>query len=175
MDVFKEQIVKRQVTFKDTAIKVCLIILVILIGFLILMSIGPQFGVIIILALIFGARFLISYLNVEYEYAFTSGELDIDIIYDRTRRKRVFSANVKQIEIMAHIEDRNHKAAFDGAQETRDYSSGVIGLDTYVFLTVKDGKKIKVIIDPNEKMLKAFSSVLTRRNLHLRPGVVLLP
>jgi hypothetical protein len=63
---------------------------------------------------------------------------------------------------------------FNNVQETRDYSSGVPGLNTYVFITVYEGKKIKVIIEPNEKMLKAFNGTLTRRNLHLRPGVVLV-
>jgi len=173
-DVFKEQIVKRQGTMKDTGIKVCLVIIVLLIGFVVFVNI-PQLGVLVWFALGFGARFLMSYLNVEYEYVFTNGELDIDIIYDKSRRKRVFSANVKQFEIMAHIENKEHEHTFSSAHEVRDYSSGVNGPDTYMFFTVYQGKKVKVIIDPNEKMLKAFSGVLTRRNLHLRPGVVIIP
>jgi len=174
-DIFKEQLVKRKTTAKDTAIKVCLVIIVALVAFLglFVLRAGP-FSVLVVFALGFGARFLMGYLNVEYEYIFTNGELDIDIIYDRARRKRIFTAQVKSFEIMAHIDDKNHEHSFNAAQETRDYSSGVPGSDTYVFITIHEGKKIKVIIEPNEKMLKAFSGVLTRRNLHLRPGVVLL-
>ncbi|MCL2387020.1 MAG: hypothetical protein FWC89_05645 [Defluviitaleaceae bacterium] len=174
-DVFKEQIVKRKGTFKDIAIKACLCILAFLLGFAALLFINPMLGVLVWFAAGFGARFLMSFLNVEYEYIFTSGELDIDIIYDQSRRKRVFSGHVKQFEIMAHIDDKNHEGAFNGAQEVRDYSGGVKGLDTYAFLTVHDGKKVKIIFDPNEKMLKAISGVLTRRNLHLRAGVILMP
>lgn len=172
-DVFKEQIVKREPTLKDKAIKVCLVVLVAIIGFWAILSI-PPFGVAIAFALGFGAHFLMSYLNVEYEYSFTSGELDIDIIYSKARRKRVFTSSVKKFEIMAHIDDKNHAHAFSGAQETLDYSSGVPGPNTYAFLTVLNGKKTKVIIEPNDKMLKAISGVLTRRNLHLRPGAVLI-
>ena len=173
-DVFKEQIVKRQGTIKDTAIKVCLVIVVVMIGFIAIFSLGA-ISVIVIFALGLGAKFLMSYLNVEYEYVFTNGELDIDIIYDQSRRKRVFTAHVKSFEIMAHIDDKNHEHAFAGTQEIRDYSRGIPGPDTYAFITAYEGKKVKVIIDPNEKMLKAFSSVLTRRNLHLRAGVILIP
>ncbi|MCL2199945.1 MAG: DUF6106 family protein [Defluviitaleaceae bacterium] len=171
-DVFKEQIVKRQSTFRDMLIKACLVILVLLVGLIVLIN-SPQLGVLVIFALGFGARFLMSYLSVEYEYVFTNGELDIDIIYDRARRKRVFSSHVKQIEIMAHIDDKNHEGAFGSAQETRDYSGGVPGPNTYVFLIAHESKKLKVIIEPNDKMLKAISTTLTRNKLHLRPGVIL--
>jgi hypothetical protein len=172
-DVFKEQIVKREATFKDTAIKACLIILVVLIAIFSFIYVGVLAPV-LIFAAGFGAFFLMSCLNVEYEYIFTSGELDIDIIYNKARRKRVFSANMKKVELMAHIDDKSHEGEFNAAQETRDYSGGTSGKDTYAFLITHDGKKIKVIIDPNEKMLKAFNSAIARRKLHLRPGVVLL-
>jgi hypothetical protein len=173
-DVFKEQIVKRQSTVKDSAIKVCLVVIVVLVAFIafFVLHLG-SFSVLIVFALGFGARFLMSYLNVEYEYVFTNGELDIDIIYDQARRKRMFSTNLKNTEMMAHIDDKAHEHTFNSAQATLDYSSGVSGPDTYVFLTVHEGKKTKVIIEPNEKMLKAFNSTLTRRNFHLRPGVYL--
>jgi hypothetical protein len=130
-----------------------------------------SFAVLLIFGLGFGARFLISFLNVEYEYIFTNGELDIDIIYDRSRRKRVFTANLKNAEIMAHILDETHARTFDAVRETRDFSTGVISDSTYVFITAQNNKKIKVIIDPNEKMLKAFSGALTRKNLHVKPAV----
>lgn len=173
-DVFKEQLVKRENTFKETAIRICGWVLVVLLSILVFFNLGPFIGLLVAFVAGFGARFLMGYLNVEYEYIFTNGELDIDIIYDLARRKRVFTMNMKQFEIMAHVEDKNHEGTFAGAQETRDYSSGVIGSNTYAFLTVYEGKKVKVIIEPNDKMLKAFSGVLTRRKLHLRSGVVLI-
>ena len=173
-DVFKEQIVKRKPTFKDTAIRVCLIVLVILIFFISLMLL-QAFAVIITAAAGFGAFFLMSFLSVEYEYVFTNGELDIDAIYNRSRRKRLFTAKVNDFELMAHIDDKAHEGAFNNVQETRDYSSGSPGPDTYVCLTNYNSKKIKLILEPNEKMLKAIAGTISRRKLHLRPGVVLIP
>ncbi|MCL2217362.1 MAG: DUF6106 family protein [Defluviitaleaceae bacterium] len=172
-DVFKEQIVKRKATVKDAAIRVCLIVIVILIFFISSMIL-QSLSIIITAAALFGAIFIMSYLNVEYEYVFTNGELDIDTIYNKSRRKRLLTAKVNDFEIMAHIDDKNHAAAFGTVQETRDYSSGVPGPDTYMCLLSYKGKKTKLIIEPNEKMLKAIAGSINRRKLFLRPGVVLV-
>jgi len=166
-DVFKEQIVKRKPSAKDVAIRVCLCILVVLIFFAAIAMGAAQFSIIIVAAAGFGASYLMSFLNVEYEYVFTNGELDIDIIYNRARRKRVFSSHVNEIEIMAHIEDKNH--SFENYEQIKDFSSGEIKPDTYVFLTNYQNKRTKVIFEPNEKMMKAISGTLSRSKLHKRP------
>ena len=66
---------------------------------------------------------------------------------------------------MAHVDDMNHSHDFDSAQETKNYASGVTTNDTYAFLTAYKGKKLKIIIEPNEMMIKSFSTVLTPRKL----------
>ncbi|MCL2187946.1 MAG: DUF6106 family protein [Defluviitaleaceae bacterium] len=166
-DVFKEQIIKRKPTFRDTLFRILLIVaagLVFMIAFIFV----PAFGAIIGFAAIFGAWFAMSYLNVEYEYVFTNGELDIDIIYNRSRRKRIFSQHVNKFDIMAHIDDNARAGEFSGAQEVRNYTSGETNENTYAFLTTLDSKRVKVIIEPNEKMLKAIATVLTRRKLFVK-------
>ena len=167
-DVFKEQIVKRKSSTKDGFIRFGLILAVLLVA-IIAFSVIPQFAPFVILAAGFGAWFLTSFLKVEYEYAFTDGELDIDAIYNRSRRKRLFSARVNDFEIMAHVEDKMRMGDFQGAVETHDYSSGVVGNNTYAFMVNYKGKRTKIIIEPNEVMLKALAGVLTRRRLHLKP------
>jgi len=167
-DVFKEQIVKRKPTAKDMAIRVCLIVLVVLIFLVATALIGPQFSIIILAAAGFGAAYLMSFLSVEYEYVFTNGELDIDAIYNRSRRKRVFSANVNDIEIMAHVDDKVRAGDMQSYQDLRDYSSGTTTPDTYAFMINYKTKRTKIIMEPNEKMLKAMSGVLTRRKLHVQ-------
>ncbi|MCL2357412.1 MAG: DUF6106 family protein [Defluviitaleaceae bacterium] len=169
MDTFKEQLVKRKKTAKDTAIKVCIVILVVLLAIPAIVYL-QAFGVLAIFAMGFGAHFLIGFFNIEYEYIFTNGELDIDIIYNKSRRKRALTTNMKNVEIFAHINDENHAHTLNSAQEVRDYSSGENGPDTYAFLAVHESKKVKIIIDPNEKMLKAFSTAIPRRKFHLKPG-----
>jgi hypothetical protein len=104
-----------------------------------------------------------TFFNIEYEYIFTNGDLDIDVIYNKNRRKRLFSGLVKDFEIMAHVEDKAHVGDFTNLSETKDYSSGIVGKDTYAFLTTYKSKRMKIIIEPNEMMVKAFSTVLTPR------------
>jgi len=167
-DVFKEQIVKRKPATMDHLKRVGLILAVLVVTVL-AFSIAPQFAPVVVIAAGFGAWFLMSFLRKEYEYAFTDGELDIDVIYNRSRRKRLFSARVNDFEIMAHVEDKMRMGEFQGAVETLDYSSGEVNNDTYAFLINYKGKRTKIIIEPNAVMLKALATVLTRRRLHLKP------
>jgi len=167
-DIFKEQIIKRKSNSKDTLKRVGLVLAVIVIIF-VTFSLIPGFAPVLTIVAGIGAWYLMSYLKVEYEYAFTDGELDIDAIYNRSRRKRVFSARVSDFETMAHVEDKMRAGDFQGAVQTLDYSSGVVGDDTYAFMINYKGKRTKIIIEPNAVMLKALATVLTRRRLHLKP------
>ena len=172
-DVFNEQIVKRHGTFSDTIKRVgitVLVLVIFLVSFIFIQTLAVFIGA----AAVFGAIYLMSFLNVEYEYVYTNGELDIDIIYNRARRKRLFSTVVKDFEIMAHVEDKTHMGAFGNAQETINCHSGEIGPQTYAFLATIKGKKAKVVFESNDKMLKAIGTSLSRRKLHLRPGTVMV-
>ena len=163
-DIFKEQIVKKQPTGKDNLKKFGLIFAVIVV-FFVSAALIFEFAFFITIIAGFGAFWVMGMLKIEYEYVFTNGELDIDIIYNQRKRKRLFTGNVKDFEIMAHIEDNMHVRAFDSANEIKNYSSGITGNNTYAFLTAYKGKKLKVIFEPNEMMLGAISTVLTPRKL----------
>jgi len=166
-DVFKEQLVKKAATGKDTAIRFGIVALAVIILFICMnVTFLQTFILFIAAALCFGAYLLITRFNIEYEYIFTNGELDIDIIYNKNNRKRLFSSTVKDFEIMAHVQDTAHTHELSNTTETKDYSSGVVGPNTYAFITSYKGKRLKIIIEPNEMMMKAFSTVLTPRKLY---------
>ncbi len=165
-DVFKEQLVKRQGNTKDTIKKALIIVSAMLISLIsLLIPILQSFFLFIVAGLCFGAYYLLSLQNVEFEYIYTNGELDIDIIQNKSKRKRIFNGFVKDFEIMAHLEDKVHEGDFSTATGVCDYSSGVVKPNSYAFLTTYKGKKLKIIIEPNETMLQAFSTVLTPRKL----------
>lgn len=166
-DVFKEQIVKRASTTKTFAMKAGLVFLVIVI-FLACTMIFPQVAVIVAAAAGFGAYYLTSFLDVEYEYIFTNGELDIDAIYSKSRRKKVYSGIVKDIEIMAHVDDDMHKGDFNNVEETKNCYSGVKSNNTYAFMTNIKGKRTKIVFEPNDMMLQAIKTVLTPRKLFIK-------
>jgi hypothetical protein len=163
-DVFKEQIVKKNPSARNTFIKVASVTAVALIFIIGTIYLG-QWALYIAVAAGFGAYVLMGRQNVEYEYIFTNGELDIDIIYNKSRRKRLFTGNVSDFEVMAHVEDVNHIGDFNSATETLDYSSGGVTDNTYAFLAAYKGKRLKIIFEPNDMMMQAISKNLTPRKL----------
>jgi len=164
-DVFNEQLVKRQATVRDKFFKSIIIFNWILL-FTILTFLLNFIGFVISLGIGYGAYILLSRLNKEYEYVFTNGELDIDVIYNKSTRKRVFNGYVKDFEIMAHVEDKSPINTFSAADERNDYSTGTVSDNSYIFLAKYNNKRTAIIIEPNEAMLGAISKVLTRRGFH---------
>ena len=114
--------------------------------------------------IIFGVYYLNSQLRKEYEYIFTNGELDIDCVINRNKRKRMFSQDLRSAELVVNANNKDHTHDFDGCA-VLDYSSGKLLPNTFYVLTVYKGKKSKIIIEPNEMMLNSFATVLTPRKL----------
>lgn len=169
-DVFKEQLVKKEVDFKGLLIKSGIIagaILVILILYMFSnITIINLLLPFLIMGVIAGAYYLFTMQNVEYEYIYTNGDLDIDCIINKSRRKRVFSTNINAIEIMAHIEDKKYENEFRNLEKTLDFSSSKITHNTYIAKLSYNNKMIKLIIEPNETIQEAMLLVLTPRKFH---------
>lgn len=169
-DIFKEQLVKREADFKSLLIKSGIIAGAIFIILIAYMFSGIGFVRVIlpflVLGIIVGAYYLFTMQNVEYEYIYTNGELDIDCVVNKSRRKRVFSADVRAIEIMVHIEDKEYENEFKSLQQTLDFSSSKITSDTYIAKLPYNNKMVKLIIEPNESIQEAMMLVLTPRKFH---------
>ena len=163
-DVFKEQLVKRLPNTIDLLKKIGSIVAAMFLTLFLLATpiLGP-FSMLIVVAIWFGIYFLFSFFKIEYEYSFTNGSLDIDVIYSKSRRKRLFTGDVKDFEIMARTDNKDRMAEFSKADTTLDYSSGSSDALTYAFLTRHKGKTVKVIIQPNDMMLQAIATVLSPR------------
>ena len=101
MDIFFEQLVVKKKTALDFLKKLGIALAAIIL-FVLLVVIIPKllpafgyFGVMLGVAGVFGAYYLISYMYTEYEYIITNGELDIDKIVGRRKRKRIITVNTK--------------------------------------------------------------------------------
>jgi len=170
-DTFKEQIVKKKPTPMDAVKRVGLVLGVIIVffaSFTFIPTAGAPIAMLLTFGAGFGAWYLMSFLYVEYEYTFVGGDLDIDVIYNRSRRKPMFSVRASDIEIMAHIDDNLRAAEFEHTHMLLDFSSGTVTPNTYLFRINYLGKMTKVVIEPNEKMLKALSTSLSPRKLFIK-------
>ena len=93
-DFYTEQLIKKQADSKDTLKKVGLIALTVV--SVLLVFVIPV-GIILPVVMIVIDVLMFRNLNVEYEYVFVNGDLDIDKIMNKSRRKRMFSVDADQM------------------------------------------------------------------------------
>ncbi len=99
-DFYTEQLIKKQADSKDTLKKVGLIALTVV--SVLLVFVIPV-GIILPVVMIVIDVLMFRNLNVEYEYVFVNGDLDIDKIMNKARRKRMFSVDADQMELLARL------------------------------------------------------------------------
>ena len=96
--------------------------------------------------------------DIEYEYQFFSGQLDIDVIYGKKKRKRARRFDLKKIEILAPLNsDKLSHYNKNDKLKVLDYSSGFANRPKYVFVIQGDeGIVNKVVFEPTEEMVNAI-------------------
>lgn len=157
MDVFIEKIVAKKKTMTDY-----LIIAAVIIGGITALALTPmipyisQFGSILALAIIYFAYVLVKRRSMEFEYAVTNGELDIDCIIARNRRKRIFSASAKEFEILAKV--KSEKYASEYKLITKKIFAGTFqeADDLYFAVLNYKGERTILYFNPSDKMLESF-------------------
>lgn len=165
MDIFIEQLVKRKRKVMDfIRIGVCVLAMFILIYFLPLgMSILAESGLGFILfvvccCLVYLLYILVTATNMEYEYCFTNGALDVDKIINKRSRKRLTEVNARRIEVM----ESTQTPAFARIKSDRGIKkiyacSDVNEKDTYyIDYTDDNGKRFALIFNPNDKIKDGF-------------------
>ncbi|MBR4720613.1 MAG: hypothetical protein IK057_02495 [Clostridia bacterium] len=104
MDIFREQLVVRKKNNKDIAIIAGIIALAFVLS-LVVMSFLGSLSFLLLCGIWFGAWWLVTGKNIEYEYIITSNILDIDKIMAKRSRKRMESIDLKEAERFMPISD----------------------------------------------------------------------
>ena len=123
-------------------------------GLFIAMIIEVVFGV---LAYFIGLR-----TKIEYEYDYMNKELDVDIIYDKQKRKHLATYDLSKMEVLApvnsyHLDDyknRNYKVC--------DYSSKIEMNKSKQYVMYYSGEA-KIIFEPTSEMIEAFTYIAPRK------------
>ena len=117
-----------------------------------------------IIAVLLGVAAYFVYLNsdVEYEYLYVDKELTVDKVMAKSRRKRVATYDLGKIEILAPIKSWHLDNYKNRTDKTVDYSSGEEKQPDRRFAFFYDGKQ-RVLIEPNEEMIKAMQTVAPRK------------
>ena len=165
-DLYTEEIIKKEKTAKDTLIKVLLIIGT-AVAVLSLMVLG---WVSLILIAVFAVAdfFVMPTLDLEYEYLYVNGEIDIDKIMSKQKRKRVFSGDTASLELLAPTQSHeldHYKSRTDIKKS--DFSSGRKDAKTYTMILKKEQGMEMVIFEPSEVILKDMKR-MAPREVHLQ-------
>lgn len=153
-----EQLVKRKQTLAATMKKIALIILTIttlFFAFLHPMLIWLTIIMIVVDVVLFKR------MNIEFEYVYYNGDLDIDKIMNMQSRKRVFSTSIKDMEVLAP----SGSAELQPYQRVKvlDYSSQNPEHKAYEMVTLFKGNMVKIIFNPNEKILDGMKYLAPRK------------
>lgn len=162
MDIFVEQLVRKPSDGKSTALKLLVAFGVVIISFfsLYLMLIGIFLAIFFIFAAIYGGIYLIQGFNAEYEYIVTNGDIDIDKIIAKRKRKRLITVKCSKIEAIGKLENAPDvsgitivEAVGFSDDEAEDY---------YADLVHDSIGKVRLIFTPTERTLEAITPFLPR-------------
>lgn len=167
MDIFIEKIVARKKDAKDLAITAGTVLGSILV-FLISLNIPVvnQLGLIVFAGLVYLCYRVIISRNIEFEYIVTNGDLDIDRIVAKRKRKRIFSASCKEFDIIAKMSNTEEfRKAAHSAKVRIDASSSAISPNAYFVTASYKGEKTLVVFEPDERMLGNFKIFIPKKML----------
>ncbi len=163
MDNFAEYMVKKQPDSRDNAKKAGIIALAVLLSaasvFLVFITHIP-FILIITCAVIYGAYFLLTGLSVEYEYAVTNGEMDVDKIIARRKRVHLITVDVGKFDaygaLTDDIPDDENRTIVLCSDNTGDG-------EYYADLETEDYGATRIIFTPNDAVDEAITAALPRQ------------
>lgn len=156
-DLYKEHLVKKEKTAKDSITKYGLI------GLTALLAAAGLFihPIILIGAIAAGVAtyFIIPKTDLEYEYLLVNTELDIDVIMSKTKRKRLKSFNLAEADLVAPL--KSHRMDYYNSNQKMkvlDYSSGNPEHNRVAIITRDGSESCKVIIEPDDVMANAMKN-----------------
>lgn len=104
-----------------------------------------------------GAYVLFITASVEYEYLFVSGELTVDKILARSRRKQVFQCSMGEVIAIAPVNAApNGKHVAGRGEKTLDFTSRDSSKRIFCLTCQKGTERIRVMLEPNEALVQCF-------------------
>lgn len=101
--------------------------------------------------------------DFEYEYSYMSGELDIDKIIAKSKRKRLNSFDFNKAELVAPKDSQEALRLEHSQYRTYDYTSNKEDAKVYVAYPMCNNEIVRIYFEPNEKMLQSLNYILPRK------------
>ncbi len=166
-DVFLEQLVKKKNSSVDLLKKVGIMVAGLVIAFAaMLFGFGSQFFGSIALLLAVGAIYFAWYfmtsLNLEFEYIYTNGEIDVDRIAAKRKRKRMTTVKISGFEEF----DKFNAERYKNQQYDVKLDASVSWNEPNTYYAVyhnRENKKCILIFNPDERLLPEIEKIYRRR------------
>lgn len=159
MDLFMEYIIKRKKGVKENILTLAIILSVpslIYLSIMLLVTPLAPLTIFVIAGIVFLAYWLISKMNVEFEYIITNNELDIDKIVSKKTRKRLITIDLRKIDLIAPTLTTAHGDMLSKPATNVLYADSGMAENAYFINFEKDGQTYRVFLSPTEKMLDAM-------------------
>lgn len=161
-DSYVEILVKKQSGQADFAIKLGMVILTAALALAVVFTGIWLLAIPAVLLLVADGIFL-PRLDVEYEYLYVSGELTIDKIIGKTKRKNCVQVEMDKVEIIAP-QDSDRLSDYRNLKCTEyDYTSHKDNVAPYVCIYHEETAVKKISFEPDDKMLELMRQTSPRK------------
>lgn len=163
MDTFIEQLVAKADNAKEKAVKILIgaaaVILAVGLFILLLMYGLTPVGIVLAAGIFYGAYWLISEREIEYEYILTNGDLDIDKIIAKKKRKRLLTIKLKTFERFGKLSEAPQA---DESVTTVLAASGYADEAFFADFNHSRHGKTRLIFSPDEKFREKMEPFFPR-------------
>ena len=169
-DIFIEYMVPVRRTLKTTLLKLLIMVVGIVLA-IVLVMISPILGAFSVLGVAaavgaaYGAYYLLTSMNIEYEYSITNGEMDVDKIISQRKRKRLCTIKWREVETFGKYVPAEHG---NKTYENKFFACDSQHNPELWYCTARVPKKghVFLVFNASEKMLEAIKKFLPKPILH---------
>lgn len=160
-EMFLEQMVKRGTKQKDLQVRIAIVICGLIICIVpSLFSLVVTYYVTPVLLMLVALIVWIMWRRVakEYEYIFTNGNLDVDVIYGQSTRQHLLGFDCRQCQMIVPANSKRYEhQIYEGKYDKTIYACpGKVEENTYVILVREKEKNYRIFFEPNERLKNAI-------------------
>lgn len=146
---YKEYLVKRKKGAKEILLSILIYIAAVILSLACIVFLPAMAGVDLLLSVgfLYGGYWLSSKFNREFEYTVTEDSVDVDVIFNASRRKRLISFSMKEVEMIAPADSDEYKTFSKGDYQLIDATTRKKDANVYFAAVEKNGKFL-VMFEP---------------------------
>lgn len=160
-DTYVECLVRRKVPFYSYIVNAVMI-------FLTAVSVVLAFttnilAVIVMFAVGFATYILYRNARVEFEYLYVDKIFSVDKIFGMSKRKKAWECGMDDVQIIAPSDSHALDDHQPANQKVLDFTSHLSGRKVYALVAQMESQSVKVLFEPNDKMLQCFRQTAPRK------------